>query len=45
MTQPATAGEGVKLLEMAVAFPPHDFQSRLKFVVAERINAYFERKE
>ncbi|GAQ81995.1 hypothetical protein KFL_000970210 [Klebsormidium nitens] len=45
MTQPATAGEGVKLLEKAVAFPPHDFQGRLKFVVAERVNAYFERKE
>lgn len=45
MAQPTTAGEGIKLLEKAVAYPPHDFQSRLKFVVSERVAAYFERKE
>ncbi|KAL3677448.1 hypothetical protein R1sor_027396 [Riccia sorocarpa] len=36
----ATSAEGLNLLEKSVNFPPHEFQTRLKFVVSERLRMF-----
>eukprot|EP00898_Chlorokybus_atmophyticus_P006778 jgi/Chlat1/7100/Chrsp57S06731 len=40
MQDPATAEAGRQLLKQATAYKPHDFQSRLKFIVQERLRGY-----
>lgn len=34
------SGDGLGLLEKSIAFPIHEFQTRLKFVVGERLKRF-----
>jgi hypothetical protein len=35
-----TSGDGLGLLEKSTSFPSHEFQTRLKFIVGERLKRF-----